>query len=107
VHLLSHSNKSVTIYTKSAYLEEGLYKFVNMSEVVMTSHPDLLDFNRKTMIIPTNIGQVSKYEKSLFHLLSVNSDEDLKNEVLTKSDEVLSVGDFTEFEQNLFVFENI
>ena len=57
MNFFSHSNQSITIYTKNAYIEDTRSKFINMSSVTITSHPDVLNLKKVSMIIPTSLSQ--------------------------------------------------
>lgn len=68
--IFSHSENSITIHTKDAYLEEETAKYFNMTSVKITSHPEVLAYDTRSILIPTYESQPGIMEKALFNLIA-------------------------------------
>jgi len=67
---VSHNDVNVTIYTKDVYIQDKTLNFVNMSSVMITSHPDLSEDNKQATIIATEFEQFGISQKARFHVLT-------------------------------------
>ena len=65
----SYNEIEIIIYTKNAYVEDRSLYFVNIGNVMLTSHPTITDINKRATIIPTELPQVGISKKARFHLL--------------------------------------
>jgi len=61
-------NISINIYMKDSYVEDGSLVFMNISNVRLTTHPDLI-ITRRAILIPTEFDQPGISSKARFHLL--------------------------------------
>jgi hypothetical protein len=68
--LFSNSNLEATIYTYSAYVEDGMNVFINMTNVSFKSHPDVTSTGGRSILTFTQIAQHDISERALFHLLT-------------------------------------
>ena len=102
MNLFSHSNESITIYAKNAYIEDGGSKYINMSSVTITSHPDVISLNEVSLLVPTSISQPGIFKKALFSLVYFQNDSDLLQQYSLKFGETIMTGTFTDYEMFLF-----
>ncbi|CAI2372838.1 unnamed protein product [Moneuplotes crassus] len=65
----SHTNISVVIYTKDAYIKDDTNIYVNMTSVTVLPHPQWKSVLSPPMLIPTQVPQTELPSKTLFHLL--------------------------------------
>ena len=61
-------NISINIYMKDSYVEDGSLVFMNISNVRLTTHPDLIITRRAVMTL-TEFDQPGLSSKARFHLL--------------------------------------
>jgi hypothetical protein len=66
-----HSNtlNHFTLFVKDVYVEDQTFYLINISSVTITTHPDLVDVNKKAIVIPTAISQIGISGRNKFHLL--------------------------------------
>ena len=93
---VSHNDVNVTIYTKDVYIQDKTLNFVNMSSVMITSHPDLSEDNKQATIIATEFEQFGVGQKARFHVLT-NTDF-LTNDIIYSQD-------FTDYEKESITSE--
>ena len=94
----SNSNVDIKIFTKSVYIQDDTMYFLNISSVSITSHLSVTKYGLRSFLIPTKISQYGIMGKSKFCLLkNVNLD-------LNKA---IDAGNFTEFETELFLKDEI
>ncbi|CAI2368858.1 unnamed protein product [Moneuplotes crassus] len=86
---LSHKNVSIIVNVRDVYIEDKTLVVANITEIVIQSHPDLTDNNKKALITPTEFSQAGISKKARFHLLT-SSDLPI--------DTIISAGSFTESE---------
>jgi hypothetical protein len=70
LNFLSNNHLNVTIHTYSAYLEDGMNVFINMTNVAFKSHPDVINTGERSILIFTQIAQHGINERALYHLLT-------------------------------------
>jgi len=69
INNFSYKNMDITIYMTHAYVQDEVYKYINMSSITIKRHPDLEKLRLKSMLIPTTIVQPGIMDKTLFILL--------------------------------------
>ncbi|CAI2364411.1 unnamed protein product [Moneuplotes crassus] len=89
----SHTNRSLTIYTKEAYLEIDTFRIMNMTLVKIENHPDYKLIGKNPPIIITKDVQEGISKKSRLHLLN-NTNLDPTS--------VINTGSYTDLEQSYF-----
>lgn len=92
INFFSNSEASLTILTKSVYVENQMANFMNMTLVTVTTHPDLVRLHERALVVPTAISQPEFMEKSRFHLL---------NSQPTDISQVIADGEYTDVELDL------
>jgi hypothetical protein len=70
LNLFSNTNLEATIYTYSAYIEDGMNVFINMTNVSFKSHPDVTSNGGRSILTFTQITQHGISERALYHLLT-------------------------------------
>ncbi|CAI2360244.1 unnamed protein product [Moneuplotes crassus] len=90
LNYLSHKEVEVTIHTKDVYLEDKTMFFVNITNVKITTHPDLTAYGLKAVLTLTEFPQATISKKAKFHLLTHT---DLPFSAL------ITAGDFTDSEK--------
>ncbi|CAI2370626.1 unnamed protein product [Moneuplotes crassus] len=93
----SHSNISVIIYTKDAYIEDGTNRYLNLTSVSIVAHPTYNYLTYQPILIPTAVPQPFISEKSLLHLIN-KVDASLEASIIT----AFQNGDFSDYEESLF-----
>lgn len=86
----THHLVEVKVYVKDVYLEDRTMIFVNMTNVVLTTHPEGVSANRRSVITATEFEQTGVGEKAKFHLLS-NTDH--------PSTTIINNADFSDYEK--------
>jgi hypothetical protein len=70
LNFLSNNHINVTVHTYSAYMEDGMNFFINMTNVAFKSHPDVISNGERSILTFTQIAQQGISERALFHLLT-------------------------------------
>ena len=107
LNFFSNSNVNITIYVKNAYVEDDLLNFFNLSSVTITSYPEVIEKGRRSILIPTSIKQPSIINRTLYSLISINDETDLRHEYSSKISDIISSGNFTDSESNLLTLEKV
>jgi hypothetical protein len=69
LNLHSNTLNHFTLFVKDVYVEDQTFYLINISSVMITTHPDLVDVNKKAIVIPTAISQIGISGRNKFHLL--------------------------------------
>ncbi|CAI2373151.1 unnamed protein product [Moneuplotes crassus] len=93
----SHSNISVIIYTKDAYIEDGTNRYLNLTSVSIVAHPAYDYLTYQPILIPTAVHQPFISEKPLFHLIN-KVDASLEGSITA----AFHNGYFSDYEESLF-----
>lgn len=88
----SNVHVEVTIYAKDFYSQDHKMFFVNMTNVVITTHPEYVSWNRRAVMTLTEFEQADISKKARLHLLNF---ADIP--VAT----VVASGDFTDTEKGV------
>ena len=87
---LSHQPVNITLNLKDTYIEDRSLFILNITEITIQSHPDILEKGQRALIIPTEFPQVGISKKARFHVL-----QSTQLPVLG----IISLGTFTPTEQ--------
>ncbi|CAI2362983.1 unnamed protein product [Moneuplotes crassus] len=90
----SHSIAAITIFTKSAYLQDNTNYYINMTAVGILPHPQLVLLGQVPTLIPTAVKQHTTHKRALFHLLNTTF---VNLEMSTQM--AINNGDFGDYEE--------
>jgi hypothetical protein len=95
-NFLSNNHINVTVHTYSAYMEDGMNVFINMTNVAFKSHPDVINIGERSILTFTQIAQHGISERALFHLLTSTDfpvQDILNNGLIPETQQTLALSD--------------